>query len=62
MKIYRTIILALLLQGCETCCFILTVGQNEGVLRKQFGPNGKEIKKQQGKNRLMIIFMVCTPQ
>jgi len=31
IKIYRTIILALVLYGCETCCFILTLVQDEGV-------------------------------
>ena len=30
IKIYRTIILALFLYGCETCSFTLTVGQAEG--------------------------------
>jgi hypothetical protein len=31
IKTYRTIILALVLYGCETGCSISTVGQDEGV-------------------------------
>jgi hypothetical protein len=34
-------------------------GFENRVLRKQFGPNGEEIKKEQGKPRLMRIFMIC---
>jgi len=64
-KIYRTIILPIVLYGCET--WPLTLREERRlrvfeniVLRRIFGPKRDE-EQRSGENYIMRILMICTP-
>jgi len=65
VKIYRTIILPVVLYGCETWSLILRderslrVFENR-VLRRVFGPKRNEVTGN-GENDIMRILVICTP-
>ena len=65
IKIYRTIILSVVLCGCETWSLTLreerrlSVFENR-VLRRVFGPKRDEITGN-GENYIMRSLMICTP-
>ena len=64
IKIYRTIILPVVLYGCETWSLILREERRlrvfEGrVLRRIFGPNRDEVTGELG-NYLMRSLVICT--
>jgi hypothetical protein len=64
-KIYRTIILPVVLYGCEAWSLTLreesrlTVFENR-VLRRVFGPKRVEVTGN-GENYIMMSFMICIP-
>jgi len=64
IKIYRTIILPVVLYGCETWSLTLTekrslrVSENR-VLRRIFGPKRDEVTWY-GENYIMWSLMICT--
>jgi hypothetical protein len=65
IKIYRTIILPIVLYGCETWSLILRVERRlrvfeNRVLRKLFGPNRDEVTGG-GENFIMRSIMISTP-
>jgi len=66
IKIYRTIILTVVLYGCETWSLTLReecrlrVFEN-GVLRRIFEPKREEVTGS-GENCVMRSLMICTPQ
>jgi len=64
-KIYRTIILPVVLYGCET--WLLTLREERrlrvfenSVLRRVFGPKRDEVTEN-GENYIMRILVICTP-
>ena len=64
-KIYRTIILPVVLYGCET--WSLTLGEERRlrvfgnrVLRRVFGPKRDEVTWN-GENYIMSSIVICTP-
>jgi hypothetical protein len=65
VKIYRTIILSVVLYGCETSSLTLReerrvrVFENR-VLRRVFGPNRDEVTGN-GENYIMRSLVICTP-
>ena len=65
IKIYRTIILPVVLYGCETWSLALReerrlrVFENR-VLRRIFGPKRDEVKGN-GENYIMRSLVICTP-
>jgi len=65
VKIYRTIILPVVLYGCETWSLILRderslrVFENR-VLRRVFGPKRNEVTGN-GENDIMRSLVICTP-
>ena len=65
IKIYRTIILSVVLYGCETWSLTLReerrlrVFENR-VLRRVFGPKREEITGN-GENYIMRSLVICTP-
>ena len=65
IKIYRTIILPIVLYGCETWSLTLReerrlrVFENR-VLRRIFGPKKDEVTGS-GENYIMRSLMICTP-
>ena len=65
IKIYRTIILPLVLYGCETWTLTLReerrlrVFENR-VLRRVFGPKRDEVREN-GENYIMRSLVICTP-
>ena len=65
IKIYRTIILPIVLYGCEIWSLTLReerrlrVFENR-MLRRAFGPNREEVTGN-GENYIMISLVICTP-
>ena len=65
IKIYRTIILPVVLSGCETWSLTLReerrlkVFENR-VLRRVFGPKRDEVTGN-GENYIMMSLVICTP-
>ena len=65
IKIYRTIILPVVLYGCETWSLTLReegrlrVFENR-VLRRVFGPKRDEVTRN-GENYIMRSLVICTP-
>ena len=65
IKIYRTIILPVVLYGCETWSPTLreerrlTVFENR-LLRRIFGPKRDEVKKGSGENYVKRSLTICT--
>ena len=65
IKIYRSIIMPVVLYGCETWSLTmreerrLRVSENR-VLRRIFGPKTDEVIKS-GENYIMRSLMICTP-
>ena len=64
-KIYRTIILPVVLYGCET--WLLTLREERrlrvfenSVLRRVFGPKRDEVTEN-GENYIMRSLVICTP-
>jgi hypothetical protein len=65
IKIYRTIILPVVLYGCETWSLTLRVESklrafDNRVLRRVFGPKRDEVTGN-GENYLMRSLVICTP-
>jgi hypothetical protein len=60
IKIYRTLILPVILYGCETWLLILREEHRLRVLRRIFGPERDEVTGR-GENIIMRSFMICTP-
>jgi len=65
IKIYRTIILPVVLYGCETWSLTLREERRLGVfenrvLRRVFGPKRDEVTGN-GENYIMRSLMVCIP-
>jgi hypothetical protein len=65
IKIYKTIILPVVLYGCETLSLTLReehrlrVSENR-VLGRIFGPKRDEVRQEVGENCIMRSCMVCT--
>jgi hypothetical protein len=64
-KIYRTIILSVVLYGCEAWSLTLREERRlrvfeNSVLRRVFGPRRAEVKGT-GENYVMKSLMICTP-
>jgi len=64
IKIYRTIILPVVLYGCETWSLTLREERRlrmfaSRVLRRIFGPKRDEVKES-GENYIMRSLMICT--
>jgi hypothetical protein len=65
IRIYRNVILPVVLHGCETCSLTLkeerrlSVFENR-VLRRIFGPKRDEVTGN-GENYIMRSWMICTP-
>jgi len=59
-KTYRTIILPVVLYGCETWLLILKEESRLRVLRRIFEPKRDKVKGS-GENYIMRSLMICTP-
>jgi hypothetical protein len=62
MKLYRIIILPVVLYGCETWSLTLRKERRLRVLRRIFGPKRDEVTEQgNGENYIRKSLMICTP-
>ena len=60
IKIYRTIILPVVLYGCETWSLTMREERRLRVLRRVFGPKRDEVTGN-GENYIMKSLGICTP-
>jgi hypothetical protein len=59
VRIYKTIILPVVLYGCETWSLTVREEYKLRVLRRIFGPKGMELRED-GENCIMRSFIICT--